>query len=261
MRRDMMQRRSTQARGTRPAAISSDAPLYKEVRRTLLQCLARHEWNPGDQLPPEPELAQRFGVAIPTVRAGVADLVAAGVLIRRQGKGTFVARHDSQLQEFRFSNIMNSRDENISTNRTSVSMRKEKADPETARILQLGFRDSIYRINSVLEADNTPVALLELILPVALVSKLRKTDLEQSKDNLYSVYQRVCGITVLRMEERIYARSADRSSARQLKIRPNAPILVVDRLAFTFEDHPVEIRRRSFEGLGHYYLFTQSRFN
>jgi len=241
----------------------TEAPLYKEVRRTLLQCLAKGEWQPGDQLPPEPELAERFGVAIPTVRAGVGDLVAAGVLIRRQGKGTFVARHDSHAQEFRFSNILNSRHENISTNRTKVLMRKVKADPQTAQVLGLDVSDSsmVYRIESVLEADGHPVALMELILPFSLFSKLTKADLEQSKDNLYSVYQRICGVTVLRMEERVYARTADKNAAKALHVRPNHPILLVDRLAFTFDDRPVEIRRRSFEGLQHYYSFTHNRLD
>jgi len=237
------------------------APLYKEIRRALLQCLAKGEWTPGDKLPPEPELANRFGVAIPTVRAGVADLVMAGVLIRQQGKGTFVARHDSQSQELRFSNILNQRDENISTNRTSVSLLKEIANPEIARILHLNYGEQVFHINSVLEADQVPVALLELILTTRQFSKLKKKDLEQSKDNLYSVYQRVCGITVLHMQERVYARCADRDTARALKIDKGAPILVVDRLAFTFDNKPVEIRRRTFQGLGHYYLYTQNRID
>ncbi len=253
----------TSIRGARTVAAGTEAPLYKEVRRTLLQCLARGEWKPGDQLPPEPELAGRFGVAIPTVRAGVGDLVAAGVLIRRQGKGTFVARHDSHAQEFRFSNILNSRHENISTRRTKVLMRKVRADPETAQLLRLGAGEAgmVYRIESVLEADGKPVGLMELILPLTLFSRLTKTDLEQSQDNLYSVYQRTCGVTVLRMEERVLARTVDRDTAKALRVRPGHPILVVDRLAFTFDDRPVEIRRRSFEGLEHYYLFTHNRLD
>lgn len=247
----------------RPVAATTEVPLYKEVRRTLLQCLARGEWKPGDQLPPEPELAGRFGVAIPTVRAGVGDLVAAGVLIRRQGKGTFVARHDSHAQEFRFSNILNSRHENISTRRTKVLMRKVRADPESARLLRLGAGEAgmVFRIESVLEADGSPVGLMELILPHKPFSRLTKTDLEQSQDNLYSVYQRACGVTVLRMEERVFARAAGRHTAKALRVRPDHPILVVERLAFTFDDCPVEIRRRSFEGLEHYYLFTHNRLD
>lgn len=235
-----------------------DAPLYKEVRRNLLQCLAKSEWAPGEQLPTEPELAARFGVAIPTVRAGAADLVAAGVLIRRQGKGTFVARHSSSAQEFRFSNIFNARNENISTRRTRVSVRKVKPDADIAHVLALDVRDPglVQRVDAILEADGTPVGLMDLVLPLPLFAKLTKADLEQSADNLYSVYQRVCGVTVLRMEERIYARTADKDTARALQVKIGHPIIVVDRLAYTFDERPVEIRRRSFEGLQHYYLFT-----
>lgn len=241
----------------------TDAPLYKEVRRTLLQCLARGEWKPGDRLPAEPELAARFGVAIPTIRAGVADLVATGILIRRQGKGTFVARHDSTAQEFRFSNILNAHDGNISTTRTRVLLRRIRADADTAQRLALDGRisRSVYRVDAVLEAEDKPVGLMQLMLPLPLFENLTKADLEQSADNLYSVYQRVCGVTVLRMEERVYARLADEATTKALAVPSPHPIMVVDRVAYTFDDVPVEIRRRSFEGLQHQYLFTQKRLD
>lgn len=254
------------ARSAEPTTLlitATHAPLYKEVRRSLLQCLAKGEWKPGNRLPAEPELAARFGVAIPTVRAGVADLVAAGVLIRRQGKGTFVARHDSLTQEFRFSNIMNGRDENISTTRTHVSFRRVRADAEVARRLALNGPDAkfVYRIEAALEAEGKPVGLMQLTIPLPLFEGLTKADLEQSADNLYSVYQRVCGVTVLRIEERVCARTADAPTAKALGVQLQHPIMVVDRLAYTFDDVPVEIRRRSFEGLQHQYLFTQKRLD
>lgn len=259
-----MSRPNLRARAAQPRNVPTDAPLYKEVRRTILQCLAKGEWAPGEQIPTEPELATRFGVAVPTVRAGVRDLVAEGVLIRRQGKGTFVARHDASGQSFRFSNIYNNHHSNISTIRTQVTMEKVKADPETAHLLGFSFRDSgmVYRVGAVLAAEgDVPVAVMELILPLPLFSRLRREDLEQSKDNLYSVYQRVCGVTVLRMEERVYARTADRALAKALRVPLHHPIMVVDRVAYSFEDRPVEIRRRSFEGLDHHYLFTHNRLD
>ena len=86
-----------------------------------------------------------------------------------------------------------------------------KADAETAHLLGLGPRDDglVYRIGAVPEADGHPVGLMDLVLPLPLFSKLSRVDLEQSADNLYSVYQRVCGVTVLRMEKRVLARTAD----------------------------------------------------
>lgn len=147
--------------------------------------------------------------------------------------------------------------------RTRVALRKVKADSDVAQRLALRDLGSkfVCRVNAVLEAEGRPVGLMELVLPLPLFDQLSKGDLEQSADNLYSVYQRVCGVTVLRMEERVLSRTADESTAKALAIPLQHPILVVDRLAYTFDDVPVEIRCRSFEGLQHQYLFAQKRLD
>ncbi|MEK6592753.1 MAG: GntR family transcriptional regulator [Pseudomonadota bacterium] len=243
--------------------IGSDTPLYREVRRHILQCLAEGEWKPGERLPTESALAERFGVAISTVRAGVGELTAAGVLIRHQGKGTFVARHDLHTQHFRYSNIFNSRREKISTTREIVSMRKVRADRETAELLQLDPKIAplVHRVACISRSAKAAVGVMELILPVALFPKLQQRDLKPTGENLYSVYQRVCGVTVLRMEERVSARTTDAQTAKTLKLRAGHPLLQVERVAYTFNNVPVEIRRRTYEGLQHHYLFTHDELD
>ncbi|MEO8441568.1 MAG: GntR family transcriptional regulator [Betaproteobacteria bacterium] len=240
------------------AHMSPDAPLYKEVRRHILQCLAEGEWKPGERLPTESALAERFGVAISTVRAGVGELTAAGVLIRRQGKGTFVSRHDPHSQGFRFSNIYNSKKQKVSTTREIVSMRKVRADRETIALLALDGSSSsrVHRVNFISRIDAKPVGIMELILPVALFPQLRQRDIEAMGDNLYSVYQRTFGVTVLRMEERVSARTANAAIAKTLNVCIGHPVLKVERIAYTFKNVPVEIRRRTYEGLEQHYLFT-----
>jgi GntR family transcriptional regulator len=249
--------------GIKLSAMGTDAPLYREVKRRILQCLAEGEWKPGERLPTEPALAERFGVAISTVRAGVGELTAAGVLIRRQGKGTYVARHDPHSQHFRFSNIYNSRREKVSTTREIVSMRKVRADRETAELLQLNLRNApqVYRVACISRSDKAAVGVMEIILPAALFPTLRQRDLEPTGENLYSVYQRACGVTVLRMEERVSARTADAQTARTLRLRAGHPLLQVERIAYTYNNVPVEIRRRIYEGLQHHYLFTHDELD
>jgi GntR family transcriptional regulator len=238
--------------------IASDAPLYKEVRRRILEALARGEWQPGERLPTEAELAARFGVAVSTVRAGVGELTTAGVLVRRQGKGTFVRRHDRHGPQFRFSNIFDPRGRKVTTAREITSMRRVRADRETAALLQLDEADapSVHRVEAVLRIDGKAVAMMELILPCALFPKLRQSDLEHTDENLYAVYQSRCGITVLRMKERVSARVADRKTAKALGVKVGHPLLLVERVAYSYDNRPVEIRRRMYEGLGHHYLFT-----
>lgn len=249
--------------GIRITHIASAAPLYKMVRRHILQSIAEGEWKPGERLPPESALAERFGVAISTVRAGVGELTAAGVLNRRQGKGTYVARHDARAQHFRFSNIYNSKQQKISSTRTKVTMRKVRADRETIKLLGLGAEKTpyVHRVSSISKINDMPIGLMELILPVALFPTLRLQDIEPMGENLYSVYERVCGVTVLRMEERVSARTADAAIAKTLKVRIGHPVMRVERIAYTFNNVPAEIRRRTYEGLEHHYLFTHEKLD
>lgn len=235
-----------------------DAPLYREVRRRLLQCVAEGEWKPGERLPAESELADRFGVAVSTLRAGVKELTSAGVLIRRQGKGTFVAQHDPHSQHFRFSNIYSWRQGKVSTRREIVSMRRIRADRETAELLRLGDAASplVHHVVCTLHDSAAVAGIMEIMLPVSLFPKLRPKDFEPTIENIYSFYQRACGVTVLRMEERVSARTANAETAKILQLRRGHPLLQVERIAYTFNNTPVEVRRRTYEGQQHYYLFT-----
>jgi len=235
-----------------------DAPLYREVRRRILKCVAEGEWKPGERLPAESELAERFGVAISTLRAGVKELTSAGVLIRHQGKGTFVAQHDPHSQHFRFSNIYGWQQGKISTRREIVSMRKVRADRETTELLRLGDTASqlVHHVVCTLHDAAAVVGIMEIMLPVSLFPKLKPKDFEPTTENIYSAYQRACGVTVLRMEERVSARTASAETAKILQLRQGHPLLQVERIAYTFNNTPVEVRRRTYEGQQHYYLFT-----
>jgi GntR family transcriptional regulator len=239
-------------------SMGAAAPLYREVRRRILQCVAEGKWKPGERLPAESELAELFGVAISTLRAGVKELTSAGVLIRRQGKGTFVAQHDPHSQHFRFSNIYGWQQGKISTRREIVSMRKVRADCETTELLRLGDTASplVHHVVCTLHGGGAVVGIMEIMLPVSLFPRLKPKDFEPTTENIYSFYQRACGVTVLRMEERVSARTADADTAVILHLRRGHPLLQVERVAYTFNNVPVEVRRRTYEGQQHYYLFT-----
>ena len=244
-------------------ALATTGPLYKEVRRRLLECLAGGEWKPGERIPSEPDLARRFGVAISTIRAGISDLAAAGVVNRWQGRGTFVARHDLQPQGFRFSNIYDAREQKVFTEREITSFRRIAADKGTARKLGLGAAGSkrVYRIEAVLRSAGAAAAAMTLILPARLFPRLRATTVRQTGENLYALYQKSFGVTVIRMDEWVRARKAPAALARTLGIATGDPVLEVERIAYTFGDAPVELRRRTYEATRHQYRFSHDRLD
>ena len=132
-------------------------PLYKQVERHILQCLAEGEWKPGDQLPTESQLAERFGVAVFTIRAGIRALVAANILIRKQGKGTFVARHTRQRQRYQFSHIYRNEGVQIFPDRELLSFEKARATDKVAGLLGMEKeeRPALYRIECSLTIDRS----------------------------------------------------------------------------------------------------------
>lgn len=236
----------------------SEVPLYKVVRKQILERLARGEWKPGDCLPSEPELAKRFGVSISTIRAALAELDSGRILVRRQGKGTFVAAHDLHTERYQLSSIYDRAGTKIFPSRDVISVEKSRADKSTIRQLQLEGRDSVsvFNIKAMLKCASDAVGYMHLILPVWLFPRFRASDL-RSDENLYTIFQRVHGVTVLRMEETVSAAVADAPVAKHLGIKRNAPILRVDRISYSFNSVPVELRQRSFDGTRHQYSYKQ----
>ena len=78
------------------------SPLYRQIKGLILKSLQAGEWKPGESIPSEMDLATRFRVSQGTVRKAIDELAAENLLVRRQGKGTFVATHAEQHVQYRF---------------------------------------------------------------------------------------------------------------------------------------------------------------
>lgn len=239
-------------------ASDESGPLYKVVERKILQCLVDGEWKPGAKLPPENQLAKRFGVAVSTVRAGVRNLVASNVLTRRQGKGTFVTVHGRQPR-FRFFNIYRNDGRTAQPSRRVIEFKSVVPERDVARNLDLrgDATERVFCFSLILEDGDAPVGFYDIFLPTTRFGGLTKHDIQTTTGNMYGLYQERFGINVVRTEERVTAIKADDRIASLLKMPLDDPILQIDRIAFTFNDEPVEFRRTIHESRMHHYLLKQ----
>lgn len=235
--------------------VSGPDPLYKQVEQRILQCLAEGEWKPGEQLPTENQLAERFGVAVFTIRAGIGELVASNILVRKQGKGTFVARHSRLRQRYQFSHIHDKNGRQILPGRELLSFVKDIATPEESARLALPTdgKTPVLRLSMISIDEEKTVATLDITLPARLFSKLTASAVRNAQENLYAAYQDECGINVIRIEEHIHAALATPADAKALKIRNNSPVLRVERTAYTYRNAPVEFRTRIFDATKYHY--------
>jgi len=141
------------------------SPLYRQIKSLIVQALESGEWRPGEAIPSEQELAARFGVSQGTVRKAVDELAAENVLVRKQGKGTFVVSHHDPRQFFRFLRLVP--DDGSLTQPQSVPLDcwRAKAGQEAARVLQIPVGDPIIILRRVLKFSGKPVVLDEIYLP------------------------------------------------------------------------------------------------
>lgn len=218
-------------------------PLYEQIKILITQSLVAGEWKPGEAIPSEVELAARFRVSQGTVRKAIDELASEHILVRRQGKGTYVASHSEPSYQYRFLRVMPDSGEKLHPHSVLVDVRKGRASAEIARALAIKAASPVHVILRVLEFRGRPLILDEMVLAASRFPGLTVPKLEEYKGSMYSFYEAVYGLRMIRAEERIRAVAADAGAAAHLRVVPGTPLLCVDRIAFTYGDMPVEWRR------------------
>ncbi|MFN8840918.1 MAG: GntR family transcriptional regulator, partial [Burkholderiales bacterium] len=142
------------------AAVSAVfSPLYQQIKSLLVAALERGEWKPGEPIPSEQDLAARFQVSQGTVRKAIDDLAAENLLVRRQGKGTFVATHHEPRAQHRFLRIAPDDGEELATTSRFLECKRIKAPAETAAQLELRAGDPVVYVRRLLFFGEQPVVL------------------------------------------------------------------------------------------------------
>jgi GntR family transcriptional regulator len=250
---------SSETRADPPAAAATRqnsptfSPLYQQIKGLITRGLEAGEWKPGDMIPSEIELAARFGVSQGTVRKAVDELAAEHLLVRRQGKGTFVASHTEPRTQFRFLRLTANAGEPRHAESSILECRRVRAPAEIARALELKPGDAIIMVKRMLTFDGVPCVLDELWLPGAIFKGLTAERLTQSKAPLYSLFESEFGTKMVRADEKLRAVAAEAADARLLRVEAGAPLLSVERLTYTYGDKPVEVRKGLYVTSDYYY--------
>lgn len=218
-------------------------PLYLSVRDAVLNRIGSGAWAPGDMLPSEFALADEFGVSQGTIRKALDDLAARNLVVRRQGKGTFVAAHTPERALFHFFHIVaDDGARELPTKSRVLSCRRRRADRQEAENLKLDRLDRIVEIRRIREMDGKAAIAETVCVPASMFADLDKRAIEEVPNELYQMYEERYGITVHRASEKLRAVAASHEDASQLGIRTGTPLLEIARIAETLDGRPVELR-------------------
>jgi len=229
------------------------SPLYRQIKGLIMQSLQSGEWRPGEGIPSEIELALRYKVSQGTVRKAIDELAAEKHLLRRQGKGTFVASHDEARAQFRFLRLMPEVGEQEYPASQLLDCKRARAGAEVARLLELKAGDGVVLIRRVLNFADEPTVYEQIYLPGALFKNLDAAIFNEYKGSMYKLFETEFGTRMIRAEEKIRAVAADAAAAELLRVPLDAPLLCVERVAFSYGDKPVEFRRGYYRTDKHYY--------
>ncbi len=227
--------------------LAGPVPLHHQVYLDLRGALDHGEWRPGDRLPAERELAERYGCSLITVRRALGDLARERRVVRERGRGTFVGRPPIDLDldgTLSFSEELQHLGHDPATR--VVTARTIPAETAVAEALQIPVGASVVHIERLRMADGESLLLEQVFLPESRFPGLLATDLEHG--SLYDILSERYGTMVVRAREALEPISLPLREAQLLGVEPHRPALLIEGLAFDRSDRPVEFARSYVRG-------------
>ena len=235
------------------------SPLYQQIKSLILQSLQAGEWKPGEAIPSEIELAARFRVSQGTVRKAIDEMAADNLVVRRQGKGTFVATHAAQQVQFRFLKLVPDSGEPGSegpAQRDIIDCRRLRASADVARALALRSGDAVLQARRLLSYGGVPTIVEDLWLPATPFKGLTAERLADYHGPMYALFETEFNVRMVRADEKIRAVAATGGLETLLQVAGGTPLLSVERIAYTYKNLPMELRRGYYRTDTHHYHNT-----
>jgi len=223
-------------------------PYYLQLKEALRERIRRGDWKPGDQLPGEMELCQMFDVSRTVIRQTFQELTSEGLIVRRKGKGTFVA--EPKIGESLVQRLTGFYQDMTEQGYTPVSrvlkQRIIPADQKVADYLSLALGTEVIEIERLRFIADEPIVLVTTFLPYSACPKLAHADL--TGQSLYQFLENECGLVIARGRRTIEAVPANKHEAELLQVEIKAPLILLDSVSYLADGTPIEYYRALHRG-------------
>ena len=226
----------------------SFVPYYIQVMENLKEYLEQGGAKPNEKLPGEPELCRMFDVSRTVIRQALRELEYKGLIVRKKGKGTFVA--EPKIKENLFQELTGFYQDMESKGQPPISkVLKQAALPASTKVadyLQLEAGTPVIQIDRVRFVDGEPIVLVTTYLPQHLFPKLLEVDL--TNQSLYAFLEKEYGIEISRGRRTIEAVPANELEAELLETKKGAPLILLDSVSYLEDGTPIEYYHASHRG-------------
>ncbi|MBN1265610.1 MAG: GntR family transcriptional regulator [Anaerolineales bacterium] len=220
---------------------TSGLPLYIQLKQNLIFAIEHGEWQPGEQLPGEPELCRLYQVSRTVVRQALKEMSYEGRILRMKGKGTFVAEPRASSRSLVHS-LTGFFEDMERRGQAPVDRFLERelipADTKIASYLELQELDPVYKITRLRFISDEPMVLVTSYLPYEKCRKIVEEDL--SNRSLYAFLRDCCGLTIARGRRRIDVIVADEVEAEYFQVQRGFPLLRMESVSYSAAGEPIE---------------------
>jgi GntR family transcriptional regulator len=234
--------KKTRAKTVKPQERPAFQPLYRQIKQMLIQRVLSGEWRPAQLLPSEMKLAEEYQVSQGTVRKAIEEMAAENLVMRHQGKGTFVATHRTTSRPFRFIRLVSNVSDESHPVTTYPSIKTGIANAQERKHLHLPADAKVVRVERVRSFGGTPCVYDRIVLRADGMPRLEHVLARAKPDSVYSALEQEYRLMVVRIEEQLRAVAADATDARMLDVKPGQPLLEVQRTALSLDQRIVEWR-------------------
>lgn len=236
-----------------------DVPMHAIVRTELLGEISSRRLRPGDQVPTESQLIDKFRVSRTTVRRALRDLETMGLIDRQSGRGSFVREPRVEPRLDRLTGFVEDMEAlGLHASASVELIERVRADVEVSDQLQLPTGDLVVHVERVRLANGTPISFDDSYFPLELGSRIADENLEE--EPFYSIFEGKYGIALAGADYVVSAAVADEKVARLLGIEVGGPVLLLERTSYARPDRrPVLFEHLHFAGARISYRLTLDR--
>ncbi|MBE2270147.1 MAG: GntR family transcriptional regulator [Anaerolinea sp.] len=220
--------------------MDSPIPYYIQVKEALHGAIDQRVWLPGSQIPGEPELCRVFNVSRTVIRQALSEMEHEGVIVRRKGKGTFVA--EPKIVESLVQKLTGFYQDMVERGHTPVTqVLKQQVIPASSKVakrLSIPPETQVIEMERLRFVDDEPILLVTTYLPYDRCAPAADADF--TGQSLYTFLEKECGLMITSGSRWLEAVLANEYEAQQLKVKAGAPLILIDSIAYLEDGTPIE---------------------
>ncbi len=222
-------------------------PLYLQIQEYLAELIFSGRVAPDSKLPSERDLSEELGVSRMTVRRAITELVNDGLLERRHGSGTYVAK-PKVLYDARelIDHAESMRRRGLAYTSQLLEFSQVPASKRLAEIFRIDIGHLLYRVVKLHLANRTPAVVESSYVPCRYCPDLEEYDLERV--SIYDLLVQRYHLPITHIAQTVEADIARDEVARQLRIEPGAPLLRITRIMYHEKEMPIQYSRDLVRG-------------